>query len=280
VYSNQSHERAAAERAPVASCADVPVAYVGLSEEGWADGYVELGGGPFSRRSGPAQTSLDQALAWARAVAPRIVVTTVQGQWSAGAEPVDDLPTTQPAALQSSDWPAVSPPRADAWRATLRVDAGFDDNEFLTAVAQVICGRIDPERQREVVFDVAGGPRDASTRDAEGSVDAAWERTVASVGRAPKLYVSSLSLEPLGAVQPSRPTIALIDGFDAYPDGRRRWRVRFHDDSTNRQRPPHMVSFEECRAYAEQNAEVVLTRVATTTRGAPYQLADHSPRPF
>src|SRR3954451_5537249 len=81
----------------------------------------------------------------------------------------------------------------------------------------------------ELAFEVPGGPLDEQTRRAEEVTQDAWKHAAARLGREPRLTASSLKqLDPLGGLVPSRPTIALIEGFDVFCDGRRRWAVRFH----------------------------------------------------
>src|SRR3954453_19601318 len=164
------------------------VAYVGLQTDGWASAHVELGRGPLGHRSGPTETSLDDALGWARSVAARVLVTAPTGLWSAGSERLPDVREWPPPDYVPSDWPTVRPPRAARWRASLQLSTIPDDPEFVAAMAEALSARLQArDGIEELIFGVPGGQLDEQTRQAEAATEEAWQRTVARLGRTARL---------------------------------------------------------------------------------------------
>jgi hypothetical protein len=264
------------------------IGYVGLRAEGWADAHVELGGEPFACRSGPRETALDEALGWARSIAARVLIIGPaglwSGLWSAGSERLPDVPRQWPPPdYVPSAWPAVRPARAQRWRAVLQLGLEPDDPEFLAAMAEALAAQTQPLVPRrelvELAFEVAGGPLDEQTRRAEEAIQDAWKRAAARLGREPGLTAFSLKqLDPIGGFVPSRPTIALIDGFDVAGDGRQSWAVTFHGRDAGWPEAPDLASFADCFVYARQRADIVLARNAMDLQ-APYVRAERPTPP-
>jgi|tagenome__1003787_1003787.scaffolds.fasta_scaffold20257507_1 hypothetical protein len=218
------------------------VAYVGLQTDGWASAHVELGREPLGHRSGPTETSLDDALGWARSVAARVLVTAPTGLWSAGSERLPDVREWPPPDYVPSDWPTVRPPRAARWRASLQLSTIPDDPEFVAAMAEALSARLQArDGIEELIFGVPGGQLDEQTRQAEAATEEAWQRTVARLGRTARLSACSMKLHAIGEPVPSRPTIALIEGFDFSGDGSRQWTVTFNGQETAAPDAPDMT---------------------------------------
>lgn len=101
---------------------------------------------PFGFLRGPDKVSAEHAVRWARQRVSRVVITTADGAFSAGVEPVDGLPIwpSRPPDQHEAP-PPVSPPKP--WVVLASLWWGRRDRE---AVAQDIAGELESQASRTV----------------------------------------------------------------------------------------------------------------------------------
>lgn len=239
-------------------------ARVGIAPEGYASAYLDGGDKPFAHRSGPAATSIEHALEWAREMSDRVLVTIAgdgDREWSAGGENIAGLPAWPPDGFVPGPWPREIRETADSWSAEASAWIGQDPTRHAAALAaELPQGRAEQPRVSRgvrVVFDVPGGPRLDAQRAAEELVEGAWERMVAALGPTAGFDVPDVALSGLDGLRQEGPKVALIESIDEL--GRPPvWTLHMRDRVHATHGEPISTSYAACYAWARTHADVVL----------------------